>query len=307
MDARALLVDVAATYRGLRSLSVEALSQTESGDADEGSTSHHKVQFLYRAPNHFRSEHLGAHGNLQLSDGERLHQSFGGGFPGHTPRYAANPLPELLKRPHVFRWDAPFGNGESFLFHAIAEHVAHAEHVREEDGCHVISVAYEPPPFRHVESRAPVLFWIRIGDQIVMRQQGEVGHRHPASDDVRWQRHDVTVQQIEVNGLIDAEAFVFTPPAGATEMPDGRCGITMSGGGGFMREEKGTGRRFEHWGSHEWDGDTLVQRSRWRMRGLDLNFERRLTFSPDESELRVVERVRAPHEEKETAATIRVR
>ena len=70
---------------------------------------------------------------------------------------------------------------------------------------------------------------------------------------------------------------------------------------------KGTGRRFEHWGSHEWDGDTLVQRSRWRMRGLDLHFERRLTFSPDESELRVIERVRGPHEQKETDTTIRVR
>jgi hypothetical protein len=307
MDARALLIDVAATYRGLRSLKVEALSQTESGDANEGSENHHTVQFLYRAPNHFRSQNAGAHGNLQVSDGERLHQSFGGGFPGHTPRYAANPLPEFLKRPHVFRWDLPFGNGESFLFHYIAEHVAHTELLRDEDGCHVISVAYEPTPFHGIESRA-VLFWVRIADQMVVRQQGQIGHRHPASDDMRWQRHDVTVRQIEVNGPIDEEAFVFAPPAGASEeMLAGRCGVTVSGGGGFMRAEKGTGRRYEHWGSHEWDGDTLVDRSRWRMRGLDLSFERRLTFSPDESELRVVERVRGPHEEKEFTATIRVR
>ena len=90
-------------------------------------------------------------------------------------------------------------------------------------------------------------------------------------------------------------------------MPGGSCSVSVSGGGGFMSAEKGTGRRYEHWGSHEWDGDTLVDRSRWRMRGLDLNFERRLTFSSDESELRVVERVRGPHEEKETATTIRVR
>ena len=307
MDARALLENVAATYRKLRSLKVEALSQTESGDANEGSENHHTVQFLYRAPNQFRSQNLGAHGNLHVSDGERLHQSFGGGFPGQTPRYSANPLPELLQRPHVFRWDAPFGNGESFLFHNIAEHIAQAEFVRDEDGCHVISVAYEPPPMRYIESRAPVLFWIRIADQMVMRQRGEIGHRHPASDDVRWQRNDVTVRQIEVNAPIDEEVFVFTPPTGASEMPGGRCGITMSGGGGFMREEKGTGRRYEHWGTHEWDGDTLVQRSRWRMRGLELNFERRLIFSPDESELRVVERVRGPHEEKETATAIRVK
>ena len=60
----------------------------------------------------------------------------------------------------------------------------------------------------------PVLFWIRGTDQMVVRQQGEVGHRHPASDDVQWQRHDVRVRQIEVNGAIDDETFVFRPPAG---------------------------------------------------------------------------------------------
>jgi hypothetical protein len=202
----------------------------------------------------------------------------------------------------------PFGNGESFLFDFIAEHVAHTELLRDEDGCHVISVAYEPTPFHGVESRGPIRFWIRAADQMVVRQQGEIGHRHPASDDVRWQRHDVTVQQIEVNGPIDDQAFVFTPPAGASEeMSGGRCGVSVSSGGGFMRSEKGTGRRYEHWGSHEFEGDTLVDRSRWRMRGLDLNFERRLSFSPDESELRVVEHVRGPHEEKEITATIRVR
>jgi hypothetical protein len=43
------------------------------------------------------------------------------------------------------------------------------------------------------------------------------------------------------------------------------------------------------------------------MRDLDLNFERRLTFSPDESELRVIERVRGPQEEKESVTTIRVK
>ena len=305
MDPRALLADVAAAYQGVRSLRIEALSQTESGDANEGSSNHYKVQFLYRAPNHFRSERLGTQENLLVSDGDRLHQTFGA-FPGHTPRYTANPLPEFPKRPHVFHWDMPFGN-EPFLFHSIAEHVAHAELLRDEDGCHVVSVAYDPTPYHGVESRGPVLFWIRIADHIVVRQQGEIGHRHPASDDVRWQRHDVTFQQIEVNGAIDDATFLFTPPAGVEEMPAGRCGVSVSGGGGFMRSERGSGRRYEHWGSHEFDGDTLVDRSRWRMRGVDLNFERRFTFSPDESELRVVERVRGPHEEKEITATIRLR
>src|SRR5687768_3376062 len=50
MDVRALLEDVAATYRGLRSLRAEVFSRTESGDTNEGSTNHHKLRFLYRAP-----------------------------------------------------------------------------------------------------------------------------------------------------------------------------------------------------------------------------------------------------------------
>jgi len=62
MDARALLDDVAATYRELRSLAVEALSKMESGDTNAGSASHHKAQFVYRAPNRFRSR-LGARGD----------------------------------------------------------------------------------------------------------------------------------------------------------------------------------------------------------------------------------------------------
>src|SRR5688572_17095128 len=36
MDVRALLEDVAATYRGLRSLRAEVFSRTESGDTNEG-------------------------------------------------------------------------------------------------------------------------------------------------------------------------------------------------------------------------------------------------------------------------------
>ena len=47
-------------------------------------------------------------------------------------------------------------------------------------------------------------------------------------------------------------------------------------------------------GSHSWDGDTLVEDSRWKMRGLLLQFERRLLFSADGTELRVRERINGP-------------
>ena len=73
MDARALLEDVAAMYQGLRPLSVEALSKTESGDAIAGTANHHTVQFVYSAPNRFRSQHLGAVGNLHAACGGSRH------------------------------------------------------------------------------------------------------------------------------------------------------------------------------------------------------------------------------------------
>jgi hypothetical protein len=40
-----------------------------------------------------------------------------------------------------------------------------------------------------------------------------------------------------------------------------------------------------------------VDHSRWKVRGVVLNFERRLTFSADGKEVRVEERIRGPLEE----------
>ena len=48
------------------------------------------------------------------------------------------------------------------------------------------------------------------------------------------------------------------------------------------------------WNSHEWDGDTLVEHSKWKMREMTLLFERRLTFSPDGKELYIAERITGP-------------
>jgi hypothetical protein len=65
------------------------------------------------------------------------------------------------------------------------------------------------------------------------------------------------------------------------------------GGGGLfpLPDRKG---RFEHRHSHEWAGETLVERYKLRVHRVDLTFERRMTFSADRSELKVSERIIGP-------------
>ena len=46
--------------------------------------------------------------------------------------------------------------------------------------------------------------------------------------------------------------------------------------------------------SSEWLGKTYIQRHNLRLRGMDLSFERRLTFSEDGRELHIAERISGP-------------
>jgi hypothetical protein len=101
------------------------------------------------------------------------------------------------------------------------------------------------------------------------------------------------------NNVASDNTFRFTPPAGATEAATGACGISMSGGSGFIQQGQNERQCLEHRGSHEWEGDTLVEHSKWKIRGITLIFERRLTFSEDETELHVTERIKGPRGETE--------
>lgn len=64
--------------------------------------------------------------------------------------------------------------------------------------------------------------------------------------------------------------------------------------------------RLEHRSSHEWDGETLVEHSKWIIRGKTLTFERRLTFSIDDKELQVAERITGPKGEVESNCRLQV-
>ena len=143
---------------------------------------------------------------------------------------------------------------------------------------------------------------------MVMKQQIELGHRFPADDEVRWNRLTVSVSKMRLNESLSEGVFRFTAPEDANTLPAGPCGIfSMGGSTGFIQNGPDERRRIEHRSSHEWEGDTLVEKSKWKMRGIVLTFERRLTFLGDESELNIDERIIGPESEASGSFKIRLR
>ncbi|MCZ2149758.1 MAG: hypothetical protein LC126_18515 [Bryobacterales bacterium] len=293
MDAILLLREVSSAYRGLKSLAVEAVMVTESGDEDLRRREEQRVRFFYKAPDRIRYEPCGKKGTVEVNDGEHLHTCFLLPGPGGGAPYYRTATAEMCWLPHRFRPEFPLSNEPVFLFAGIEERVAKAEVLREEDGCYVVSVAYEPSPHPGVIAGGPVLYWVHPETWMVMRRQGDLGHRFPMGDEVQWSRHTVMVRTMGLNERLPEETFRFTPPAEAV-LAGGRSGTGGGSGTAFSAGGPDGPRRLEHRGWHEWDGETLVDHSVWKTRGVTLNFERRMIFSTDGKEVRVEERIRGP-------------
>jgi outer membrane lipoprotein-sorting protein len=291
VDAMTLLREVSDAYRGLKTLAVEASHVTESGDEDSNQRGEQRVRFFYAAPDRFRFESGGMKGMVQVSDGSQMHTVFH--VHGQGPQYTSIPAAQMQGPRHLFRSDFPFAGGdEAFLYQGLDERVAAAQIVREEGGCHVVSVTYEPSRNLGIIISAPaVVFRVNAESRMIMGQQGEIGHRFPTEEEVTWTRHAISVRTMRVNEPLPGDTFQFVPPPEVTEMAQ-RCGVSMSGGAGFIESGTDEQHRLEHRGSHEWNGDTLVEHSKWKIRGMTLTFERRLSFT--ESELAVAERVIGP-------------
>ena len=209
--------------------------------------------------------------------------------------------------PHRFNVEWP-AQTETFLFQGLDERAVAAEILREEDGCHVLAVEYERRPAQEglMVHKSPVLFWVDGRNRMVMRLAGETGHRMPTEDEVTWSRHRMVVREMHVNEPLMDRTFHFTPPEDAEPETGGGCGIAFGGGGGFVQAGPDEKHRLEYQNSHKWQGETLVDRSRWKLLGMLLTFERRLTFSEDGADLRVAERVTSPKGEAETSCTLPV-
>jgi len=108
MDAILLLGEVSPAYRGLKSLAVEAVVVTESGDEDLRRREEQRVRFFYKAPDRIRYEPCGKKGTVEVNDGEHPHACFL--LPGGGARYHKTPAAEMRRLPHRFRPEFPLSN-----------------------------------------------------------------------------------------------------------------------------------------------------------------------------------------------------
>jgi hypothetical protein len=170
-------------------------------------------------------------------------------------------------------------------------------------------VAYEPLPTSALLSSSPVTYWIDSRTHLVLRAEAEVSHRRPASDETATHKKIVEIARWESNAALAPDLFEYSPPPGAEDasQPPGRGRISIGGGGGGALVHPDKSKSMESWHHSEWSGDTLVEQLKLRLRGLDLIFERRLTFSEDGRELRIVERISGPEGQTEGVFTLPVR
>jgi outer membrane lipoprotein-sorting protein len=296
MEAIAFLETVAQTYANLKSLSVEMRSIIESGDETSSSRGEHRTKAWFEAPDKVRIESSGRNGMVLTTDGMDLHSFF-----TLPKRYSKSPAFSRKFVPGLFRPDhASLGaTPPPFLFSRIADKVTSADISAGEPGSVLIAVTYEQMPHALLWLSSPVQYWIDSKTQMVSRMEGETSMRMPAQDHTTKSKHAISFVNAIIDEPIAAEVFRFTPPADAVDASDprGGCGISIGGGGGGSFQGPGGEGRFEHRHSHEWVGDTLIERYKLRMHGIDLTFERRLTFSEDRRELKVSERIIGPNGE----------
>jgi len=297
MDAITLLHNAAATYRDLRTLTIEATLIHESGDENANNRSEQRARFWYAAPRQMRFETGGLPGTLQVADGTELHDCHL--FP-HMPggsRYTSHSLSKRDPLPHVFNPQIGVVN-DAFLYPDIDQYVVASEVLREEDGCFVVSVKYPSSPHRPlVNGEKGTLFWIDPATYVVMRAHGKLGHRWPGREEVSWTTHTMVVRNVSLNQPIPVETFRFVPPPGSQleDHTGGGVGFVSGGSGsGFSTRGRDQKKQLEFNGWHEWEGDILVEHGKWKMRGIELALERRFTFSEDEKELTVTEKITGP-------------
>jgi hypothetical protein len=293
MEAQAVLESVARAYAGLKTLSVEILSVTESGDETSSNRGEHRTKAWFEAPDKVRIESSGRNGMVLVTDGADLHTFF-----AMPKRYSKSPAMSRTFVPGLFRPDhaSLAATPPPFLFSRIADKVTSAEILAEDAVSLFIAVTYEEIPHALLRLSSPVRYSIDSRTRLISRIEGEVSMRMPAQDHVHSSKHTLSFINAVIDEPIPADVFTYSPPAGAVDASDsrGRDKISVGGGGGGSFTGPGGKGRLEHRHAHEWRGETLVESYQLRVHGIDLTFERRLTFSEDRRELKVSERIIGP-------------
>lgn len=301
MEPQALLQQVAQTYRALKSLRLEVISATETGDAEQSNRSQQRTRILFSAPDKARVESGGSHASISVTNGVDLHH-----YSSFDKGYSRTPIEGRDVLPGLFRPEFPTVCGPIFFFSRIADRVSEARFLLEEsisvDGaevpCHVLSVRYEPLRHAGPVSFSPVIFWVDSRTHLIVRSECEAAHRSPMSDQLHAQKHIVNFTKLEIDPPVSSDAFDFTPPPDAEDASNPRrlrSGLGM-GSSHFRGDTKTYVESFQ---TADWVGDSYVEECRLKLRGFDFTFERRMTFSEDLKELRVAEKIYGPRGQAE--------
>jgi outer membrane lipoprotein-sorting protein len=278
MDPRGILEAVAARYAALQSLSVEAICTDESGGEESSTRLTRRLRAWYRPPGYLRIELGGALGSTTVADGAEIHHCFS---PQklYSKRPLALPLTEGQFNPAFRSQNAPF------LFSRIIEDAASADYVTEQSGCHVIRVSYE--------NGTSALFHVDAASGLIRRL--ETG--------LSASRQTLDFTLLAADAILPESLFEYTPPPDATPFPHGGSFT----GGGFAGGSIGGGHASNGRScrsSHEWHGETLVERLHLQIEAAKCDIERRLTVSEDRAALTVKERFVSPHGTVEREFTV---
>jgi outer membrane lipoprotein-sorting protein len=285
MDAQALLEKVGESYAKLESFEVEILFTMESGDEDSFSHSRQRARALFAAPNKIRFDCGGRQGTVVVSDGVDIHHYYGG-----QKYYQTSAVEPGHRLQGQFNPKYPLPGGNIFLFNHIAEGVGKSEILREEPEAQVVvSVTYDTVPDSPF-SASTITFWVDMRTNLVSRVEGEVTHVMPPDNERHTSRQLLSYGHAFLNQEIPPQAFEYVPPADAIVDSDRR----RRGGSGTARYGAGG---YETWHSAAWEDGTFVDNFDLNIRGLELIFERRLTF--DDKDLKISEKIAGPQGETE--------
>ncbi len=302
MDGKEVLRQVGKAYEALSSLEVEIVLITEDGDEDQVHRTQRRARAFFAAPDKVRIEQSGRHGHLNVTNG--------GDIQHYSPlqkSFHKTPIEGADIRLGSFRPDLPSFGTETFLFTRIADTIEAAEILREESIpgdqgdvlCHVVSVKYEANPrTAMILSSSPATFWVDRVTHLVRKVAGEITTRFPASEEKLTHKHTTLFRRMIVNQPIPPETFEFTPPPDvATNVSGAACG-TGSIGGHITSGSAGLSGDRKTWiessESSDWSGDAYVQRGKLRLQGVELVFERRISFSESAKEIHITERITGP-------------
>jgi outer membrane lipoprotein-sorting protein len=300
MDAKTLLQQVAEHYENLKSLAVEIISITETGDDDSSHRAQQRVSGLFVAPDKLRIEQRGEHGSIAVTSGIDIHS-----YSFLSKAYSKTSIAGQRQLLGHFQPEFPVVGDSIFLFGRIADRVVDAEVLPEETfkidipeaDCHVIRVKYEPTP-NPVHVYSPVTFWVNSDTHLIVKSECQMTYRIPLHEETHRQKNVVYFRNATINQRIPPETFEYTPPADALDAsgPGRLRARSKSGRARFSGDEKGW---VESSHSGDWAGDAFVEEYKLKLRGIQLTFERRLSFSEGLTEVHVSERITSPKGETE--------